>query len=87
MGQGGSAIAHLLHELTESLKFLAPPPNELVGLETTELIQVPAERILDGLGGCLVIRVSPAERLWYDLVDDAKLVEIRRGDLERRRRG
>src|SRR5205085_10792124 len=78
---GARILARLLHELAKTLKFLPPAPNELVGLEAAQLVQMTTKRVLHGLRRRLVVGVRSAERLWDDFVDNAQLVKIGGRDL------
>src|SRR5215208_366127 len=72
-----SQLAALLCELPHPKVLLAPPADQLVGLELADLVDVAGERRLEGLRGGLVVGVRAARRLGDDLVDYLQLEQVR----------
>src|SRR6266545_756934 len=85
MGTWGRA-RQLLQELPHAKILLASPPNELVRLITSQLVEMPQQDVVYGRRDGLVVRMRATGRLRNDLVDDLELEQVRRGDPQRRRR-
>src|SRR5215207_10783642 len=76
----------LLQKLPHPQEFLPTAAHQLVRLVAAQILELADERFFHRLRRGFVIRVRSAGGFGNDLVDDAKLEQLLRGDAERGRR-
>src|SRR5205085_1931163 len=72
-----------LGERAELAELVVAVLNDGVRAELAQLAQVPPERSAEVRGGQVPVAVGPSGRLLDELVDDAHLVGVAGGELER----